>query len=106
MAQPNASLSRTSIYARAPDVVPRRIAGETILVPIRGEMARLQALFVLNAVGEEIWNLLDGRRTVADVCAEIARTFEADEATVFEDLEEFLADLAESGLVTKPPHGV
>lgn len=105
MAQPTTKPARTAVFARAPDIVRRRIAGETILVPIRGEMARLDELFVLNSVGEHIWNLLDGRHTVAEVCAEVSRTFETDEVVVFDDVEEFLADLADAGLATQPSRG-
>ena len=54
-----------AVYARTPDIVPRQIAGDTILVAVRGELARLERIFVLNTVGEYVWAVLDGKKTVA-----------------------------------------
>lgn len=86
------------VYTRAPDIVPRKIAGDTILVAVRGELARLERLHVLNTVGEHIWGLLDGRRTVAEICTDVAATFDVDPGTARGDVAEFLADLENAGL--------
>ena len=43
------NLSR--IYIREKDIISRDIAGETILVPIRGNLADMQCVFTLNPVG-------------------------------------------------------
>ena len=40
-----------TIYQHSPDVVARQILGETLLVPIRGELADLQRIFALNPAG-------------------------------------------------------
>ena len=96
--EPN--VPNTAVYARVPDIVPRQIAGDTILVAIRGELARLERLHVLNTVGEHIWGLIDGRRTVAEVSADVIKTFDVDDATAIEDVTEFLADLEDAGLAT------
>lgn len=87
-----------TVYAPVPDIVPRRLAGETILVAVRGELARLERLHVLNTVGEHIWSLLDGRRTVAEICGDVAATFDVDAGTARSDVAEFLADLEDAGL--------
>jgi len=78
--------------------VTRRIAGETILVPVTGQVADLDAVYTLNEVGSFIWYLLDGRRSaqaIADaVCAEYDVT--ADEAA--RDVDELLTALEARGL--------
>lgn len=60
--------------------VTRRIAGETILVPVTGHVAALDAIYTLNEVGSFIWHLIDGRRSaqaIAEaVCAEYDVTLE------------------------------
>ena len=87
-----------TVYAPTPDIVARRIAGDTILVAVRGELARLERLHVLNTVGEHIWGLLDGRRTIAEICNEVAAAFDVDAGTAHRDVAEFLADLEDAGL--------
>ena len=100
MSLPETSISPQAVYARIPDIVPRKIAGDTILVAVRGELARLERLHVLNAVGERIWGLLDGRRTVAEVSLDVTENFDIDAATALADVTEFLADLEDAGLAT------
>jgi hypothetical protein len=100
MSPPETSISPHAVYARIPDIVPRKIAGDTILVAVRGELARLERLHVLNAVGESIWGLLDGRRTVAEVSLDVTENFDIDAATALADVTEFLADLEDAGLAT------
>jgi len=100
MSPSETTIPTATVYACVPDIVPRHIAGDTILVAVRGELARLERLHVLNTVGEHIWGLLDGRRTVAEVSADVAETFDTDAATALEDVAEFLADLEDAGLAT------
>lgn len=92
-------IAESRIFSRLPDIVPRQIAGETILVPVRGELARLQQLFVLDEVGEHIWNLIDGARGTESLLSAVVKTFEVDVDTAREDLVEFLSDLEDAGLV-------
>ncbi len=80
--------------------MPRQIAGDTILVAVRGELARLERIFVLNTVGKHIWSTLDGEKTVADVTAGVCEAFETDHATALDDVSEFLADLEDAGLAS------
>jgi hypothetical protein len=86
-------------YRRSSDVVVRRVAGETLLVPTGGELARLQRIFVLDEVGEVVWELLDGRRGLADIVRSVTGVFEIDANQARSDIAEFLSTLAESGLV-------
>lgn len=87
------------IYRQMPDVVTRKIAGEVFLVPVRGKLADLQQLFVLNRVGECVWEHLDGSRTREEMVTLIFDQFEVDEERAGADFDEFLARLREAGLV-------
>lgn len=98
MTPSESSVSSDTVYARTPDIVQRQIAGDTILVAVRGELAKLERIFVLNTVGEYIWEILDGEKTVADVVGGVRETFDIDEATAMADVEDFLADLEDAGL--------
>jgi hypothetical protein len=89
--------------ARQGEFVARNIAGETILVPVRGRKGDLEAIYNLNEVAGYIWNRIDGRTSVRElidgVCSEFDVTPERAEA----DTREFVAALQEAGLVAATP---
>lgn len=85
-----------------PAVVTREIAGETLLVPVRGRLAQLQQLFVLNPVAHFIWQQLDGTRDVAALHGAVLERFEVEADEARRDLLSLLHDLAEAGLLAQP----
>lgn len=89
------------VFARQRGVVLRHIADETLLVPITGELAKLQRIFVLDTVGEVVWDWFDGKRDVAAVVQRVTEEFDvaADQAET--DIGEFLGALTEAGLVVE-----
>jgi hypothetical protein len=89
----------STVFRRLPDIVPREIAGETLLVPVRGELAQMKQIFVLNPVAEHIWHNLDGSRSAESIVSDVVKDFEIDEETARSDLLEFLAELEEAGLI-------
>ncbi len=89
----------TGAYRRRDEVLARRIAGEAMLVPIRGELARLQCIFALSPVGEYIWGLLDGRKSLSDIVNAIVAEFDVDPATAQADALEFLGRLRAEDLI-------
>lgn len=82
-------------------LVAREIAGEVILVPVRGKLAQLKRVFVLNPVGAHIWGRLDGERDLAAIHRGIVEAFEVTETEAEEDLFEFIASLEEANLVAE-----
>jgi hypothetical protein len=86
-------------YKKSGDIVYRKIAGESILVPIRGSVADMQRLYALDEVAEYIWNCIDGESSVADVAAKIAEKFAIDDATAEKDVTAFIDELLENELV-------
>lgn len=80
-------------WARNPEFVSRRIGSEVLLLPIRQNMGDLESIFTLTEVGARIWELLDGRRTLAELRDAIAAEFEVSPAQVETDLQEFLDKL-------------
>ena len=82
--------SRDTVYARRDDVLLRDVAGEHLLVPIRRNVADLQAIFALNGIGVYIWGLLDGQRSLHAVLAAVLERYDvsADEAAA--DLHGFI----------------
>ena len=89
----------TSRYAKKGEFVTRSIAGETLIVPVRGRVADLDAIYNLGGVASFIWEHIDGRATlkqiVQGVCAEFDIVPEIAEA----DALQFIADLQRAGLI-------
>ena len=77
----------------------RQIAGETIVVPIRGKLADMQNIFVVNVVAEFIWNRMDGQRTVDQIAREVAEHFEVSESQANVDVCAFMDELSEANLI-------
>ena len=64
-------------YARSDKVIRRDVGGETVLVPVAASgAADLEYLYRMNAVGAAIWDLLDGRRTITEISAQIYASFD------------------------------
>jgi hypothetical protein len=76
----------------------RVIDGEAVVVL----QERAEAL-VLNHVGTHLLDLVDGRRTVADLCAAAASEYAVEPAQVATDALPYLEDLLAAGVVEALP---
>jgi len=97
--QPPEDLSWDTVLAKREEIVSREIAGETILVPIRGRLVDLQRIFSVNPVGAHIWQRLDGKRTLAEVRDSVLETFDVEDDRAEADIQEFVAELVEAELI-------
>ncbi len=80
-------------------IVTRDVAGETILVPIRGKLAELQRIFSLNPVAEYIWQELDGKRSVEEIRDDVLANFAVEKEQADREIDQFLKELLEAGLI-------
>lgn len=87
------------IYARCANIVTRKIAGETILVPIHQRASDMENIYVLNEVGSAIWELLDGKRNTEEMGDILLEEFETTPSEIEKDVAQFLSSLEETGLV-------
>ncbi|HYB13218.1 MAG TPA: PqqD family protein [Myxococcota bacterium] len=98
-------MTQESVLRRAPGVVARTIAGETILVPVR-RRAQEMGLFTLNAVGTFVWRALDGTRSLQEIASAVAHAFEVDPDRALSDVSSFAADLERTGCATPAEEAV
>ena len=77
--------------------VTRRIAGETILVPVTGHVADLDAIYTLNEVGSFIWHLIDGRRSAQAIAEAVNAEFDVMLERAALDVDELLTALEAKG---------
>ena len=82
-----------SIYRKNEDVVSRKIVDELILVPIRKSVADMESLYTLNEVGARVYELVDGERSVRDICTVIVEEFDVSAEKAEADVVEFLEQL-------------
>ncbi len=80
-------------------IATRKVAGETILVPIRGKLAEMQRIFSLNPVAEYIWEELDGGKSLEQIRDGVITNFAVEKQQADADTEEFITELLEAGLI-------
>jgi len=58
-----------------------------------------QMVNVLNPVGSRIWDLADGKRSIAEIAEILAQEFDVSYETAIEDAIEFTGELAEKKVI-------
>jgi hypothetical protein len=86
-------------YSRKTDCVSREIAGEMIIVPIRGHVGDLDSVYTLNELGTRVWQMLDSQTSVARIAEAIAAEYEVTADAAAKDALEFLGTLETAGLI-------
>lgn len=84
-------------------VILRDIAGEHLLIPIRGSLADMQKLFVLEGVGRHVWTQLDGQQTLEEIARSLADEFDVAPDSALRDVTRFVTDLSNADLVEELP---
>jgi hypothetical protein len=79
--------------------VTREIAGETIIVPIKGCVGDLDSIYTLNEVGTMIWQLIDGQKSIGQIVQAVRQTYDVEPEEVKKDTADFLHSLEQAGLI-------
>jgi hypothetical protein len=79
-------------------VVTRRIANETVIVPMTANVADLDSVYTLNTVGSFIWELLDGQRSAQSIAEMVVAEFDVPIEQAVRDVDELLTALESKGL--------
>lgn len=89
------ALTPDSVCVPSDDVVSREIEGELIIVPIASGIGDLEdELYTLNETGRAIWQRLDGRRTLAEIAAELVDLYSAPPDRIAADVLGLCTELA------------
>jgi|SRR5580658_1968355 hypothetical protein len=86
-------ISNTQVFVRSRSVVSRVVAGETLIVPVRGKVGDLASIYSFNETGSLIWKLLDTPRTVGEVVGGVADEYQIDTEQVRQDVLRFLGEM-------------
>jgi hypothetical protein len=79
-----------------PDIQWKMIEEEAVLV----DQDELQILH-LNEVATEVWNLIDGKRTVNEIITQMLSVFEVKRKTAEKDILDFLKKLIKIEAITR-----
>jgi Coenzyme PQQ synthesis protein D (PqqD) len=94
------SLNTTPVrHARNTAIVSRDVAGETIVVPICRGVGDLDSVYTFNPVGRSLWRLLENDHSVEELANWVATHYEVDEKQAVADVQSYLSELQEVGLV-------
>jgi hypothetical protein len=87
-------LSVNMVPVPNPEVVGRIVDNEAVLVlPGKGEVK------VLNEVGSLIWSLVDGRRSIKEIAAQINAEYKVSQPEAENDALAFIQQLMDKGIV-------
>ena len=95
-------VSANEKFIRSQSVVARVIAGETLIVPIRGKVGDLGSIYSFNGTGTLIWKLLESPKTVAQLAASVSQEYEVEPARAERDVQHFVREMESAGLVELP----
>jgi len=93
------SVQLGNVFRHAEKIVCRKVMEETMLVPISGDLAKMDELYALNETSAFIWQALDGNRSVADIGTMLEQRYDASPAVVTADLLKTINSLLGAGLL-------
>jgi hypothetical protein len=90
------------VFVRSRSVVSRVIAGETLIVPVRGKVGDLASIYSFNATGSLIWKLLETPKTSVELAVAVAQEYGVEQEQAEQDVSSFVAEMFLVGLVEAP----
>ena len=88
-------MEKKDVLTKNPDMVSREIEGETILLPIYKTSKDINCIYTLNKVAQQVWDLIDGKRTLAEIKGIVLEKFDTTSEEVDREMAKFLKDLKE-----------
>jgi hypothetical protein len=93
-------ITAKSTFTRSDDIVSREIEGELLIIPIASGIGDMEdELFTLNDTGKDIWNRLDGNRTLGDIASDLAQKYSAPPDVVIRDVIGLAGELAKRKII-------
>jgi hypothetical protein len=90
---------RENSFIKGEDLMTRHIAGETLIVPVRGQVGDLNAIYTLNEVGSRIWQMIDAPTPVARIVEAITAEYDVTAEEALTDVIELLGSMEAAGLI-------
>jgi hypothetical protein len=88
-------MQKRIVLRKNPEMATRVIDGEAILMPIYKTSEEINCIYTLNKTASQVWEMVDGKRTLAQIKKRILQEFDANEEEVDKKVVGLLADLKE-----------
>ncbi|MFZ0815309.1 MAG: PqqD family protein [Candidatus Sulfotelmatobacter sp.] len=88
---------------RSQSVVSRRVAGETLIVPVRGKVGDLASIYSFNETGSLIWQSLETPKGLSELITTVENEYVVEQEQAERDVMQFLNDMLSVGLVEARP---
>jgi Coenzyme PQQ synthesis protein D (PqqD) len=90
----------STVFARSAAVVTRTIAGETLLIPVRGTVGDLASIYSFNATATTVWEALVEPMRFDEIVKVVMREYNVTEVQATSDVQQFLDEMSAAGLVS------
>jgi hypothetical protein len=90
-------------FVRSQAVVSRRVAGETLIVPVRGKVGDLASIYSFNQTGSLIWQWLETPKSLPELIGALEQEYAIAAPQAEGDVTQFLNDMLSAGLVEACP---
>jgi len=87
------------VYVRSQTVVSRRVAGETLIVPVRGKVGDLASIYSFNQTGSLIWQSMESPKTLPELINAVQQEYAVGYEQAEQDVKQFLEDTLSAGLI-------
>jgi hypothetical protein len=91
------------VFVRSQAVVSRRVAGETLIVPVRGKVGDLASIYSFNETGSLIWQSLETPKGLTELISVVEQEYAIGPEQAERDVTQFLNDMLSVGLVEACP---
>lgn len=81
------------------ELIKRKIAGDTILVPVGKAVFDSNGLFLLNELGAFIWELLPSVDSEEEICNAVLAQYDVSAETAKRDVAEFIQMLRKMDII-------
>ena len=81
------------------EFVLREIGGEYVIIPTGKTLLTFNGLITVNEVGADLWKMLQSEVTFNDLLQGILDTYDVDEETAREDIQDFLDTMSAAGIL-------
>jgi hypothetical protein len=93
-----------TVYRKSDDIVAREIEGELIIIPLVTGIGNMEnELYALDEIGREIWNRIDGQKSVLQIIDELEGSYNADREILQKDVLGFLNEIVSRKIII-PSH--
>ena len=97
------AVAEAGLYRRSQAVVSRHVAGETLVVPIRGKVGDLAAIYSFNDTGSILWAALEHPRSLECLASLLCQSFDVGWDDARRDVNAFVHEMQAAGLLTTEP---